>query len=83
MDLSIFLRFNRIQQLTHSTHDLAKALKKSEFLQLNEDKTKVFRTTPVKEKENVDACTIYVEQLTPDADHDWLTKIFSKYGKVF
>lgn len=82
VDLAVFLRFNRIQQLTHSVRDLAKSLKKSELLQLNEDKTKVSRVTPVKVKENVDACTIYVEQLTPDADHDWLIKIFSKYGKV-
>lgn len=83
VELVIFLRFNRIQQLTTSLTDLAKALKKSEILQLTEDKSKVFRTTPMKEKDNVDNCTIYVEQLPPDADHDWLTEIFAKYGKVY
>lgn len=80
--MEIFLKFNKIQQLTNNIHDLRKALKKSEFLGLSEDKTKVFRNTPVKEKSNVDACTIYVEQLSCDADHDWLKLIFSRYGKV-
>ncbi|KAK6633794.1 hypothetical protein RUM44_004401 [Polyplax serrata] len=82
IDLEVFLKFNRIQQLTDNINDLRKALKKSEFLSLTEDKTKVFRNTPVKEKANVDACTIYVEQLSCDADHDWLKLIFSRYGKV-
>lgn len=82
VDLEIFLKFNKIHQLTTSLHDLKKALKKSQFLSLTEDKSKVFRNTPVKEKLNVDACTIYVEQLSYDADHDWLKLIFSRYGKV-
>ncbi|KAL0281644.1 UNVERIFIED_CONTAM: hypothetical protein PYX00_002568 [Menopon gallinae] len=82
VELEVFLKFNKILQLTDDVRDLTKALKKSEMLQLTEDKSRVFRTTPIKEKSNADECTIYVEHLSCDADHDWLKDIFSKFGKV-
>lgn len=82
VDISVFLKFNKIRELTDNVQDIVKALKKSSLLSVTEDKTKVFRTTPVKEKENVDECTIYVENLPMDADHDWLQSIFSQYGKI-
>lgn len=82
VDLSIFLKFNKIRSLTQSVDDLQKALNKSELLALNEDKTKVFRKTAPKEKQNVDDCTIYVERIKPDATHEWLSSVFSKFGKV-
>jgi hypothetical protein len=40
--------------------DIAGALRDSEFLAVTEDGTKVFRKTPIKEKDNTDDCTIYV-----------------------
>lgn len=82
MELEVFLKFNKILQLTNDVRDLTKALKKSEMLKLTEDKSKVFRVTPVKEKTNADECTIYVEHLSCDADHDWLKDIFSRFGKA-
>lgn len=82
VDLSIFLRFNKIRALTANVQDIANALRNSELLSVTEDGTKVFRTAPVKEKDNIDDCTIYVEQLPPDAQHDWLREVFSAYGKV-
>lgn len=54
------MRFNKIQALTTNVQDIADALKNSELLSLTEDETKVFRTVPVKEKDNIDDCTIYV-----------------------
>lgn len=82
VDLSVFLQFNKIRKLTQSVDDLQKALNKSELLQLNDDKTKVFRKNPPKEKQNVDDCTIYVEGIKPDATHEWLSSVFAKFGKV-
>ncbi|KAJ9584654.1 hypothetical protein L9F63_021003 [Diploptera punctata] len=82
IDISIFLRFNKIRALTADARDIANALKSSELLSVTEDGTKVFRTTPVTQKENTDDCTIYVEQLPPDAQHDWLKEVFSAYGNV-
>jgi RNA recognition motif-containing protein len=82
IDLSIFLRFNKIRALTTDAQDIADALRNSELLSLTEDGTKVLRTAPIKEKDNIDDCTIYVEQLPPDAQHDWLREVFSAYGKV-
>lgn len=82
VDLSVFLTFNKIRKLTQSIEDLQKALSKSQLLELNEDKTKVLRKLPVKEKQNVDECTIYVERIKQDATHEWLSSIFSQFGKI-
>lgn len=40
------------------------------------------RKEPVKEKTNVDECTIYVEQLKSDATHDLLESVFAEFGNV-
>lgn len=42
----------------------------------------MFRKSAPKIKQNVDECTIYVERIKPDATHEWLSTIFSKFGKV-
>jgi hypothetical protein len=60
VDISVFVRFNKIRALTTDIKDIADALRNSQFLSLTEDGTKVFRTTPIKEKDNIDDCTIYV-----------------------
>ncbi|XP_055543932.1 la-related protein 7 [Wyeomyia smithii] len=77
-----FLKFNRIKKLTESVDDIATALKKSDVLQLSEDRSKVRRITEPTERPNCEACTIYVECLPPKADHDWVRNVFSTYGKV-
>lgn len=82
MHLSVFLKFNKIFALTNKTEDIAIALEKSDILKLSEDRLKVCRTTPIKEKENEDDCTIYVERLPEDTTHDWLKEIFSIFGTV-
>lgn len=82
IDISVFLQFNKIRALTTDMKDVCGALRNSELLSVTEDGTKVFRTTPVKEKNNTDDCTIYVEQLPLDAQHEWLRDVFSAYGKV-
>lgn len=58
--IEIFLRFNKISRLVSSAQDIAKAIKKSEVLELSEDSLKVQRKAPLKIKENEDDCTIYV-----------------------
>lgn len=80
--LDEFLKFNRIKKLTNSVEDIATALKKSELLQLSEDRSKVRRVTELAERPNCEECTIYVECLPPKADHDWVRNVFSAYGKV-
>lgn len=82
VDLSVFLNFNKISALTNNVKDIATALEKSELLKLSEDKTKVCRISPVENKENEDACTIYVERLPDDTEHEWLKEIFSTFGTV-
>lgn len=82
VDLGEFIKFNKLSELTTDINRIAKALQGSTMLKVSEDGTKVCRTTPIKKKENVDECTIYVQNLPPDADHDWLESIFSKYGPV-
>lgn len=54
------MNFNKIKQHVESVDDIAKALTKSDFLKLSEDKRTVSRVTPVAESKNVDERTIYV-----------------------
>ncbi|KAK2579111.1 hypothetical protein KPH14_001282 [Odynerus spinipes] len=82
VDLSIFTRFNKIRELTMDVNRIAKALQASTILSLSEDGTKVRRITPIKQKENTEDCTVYVQNLPPDANHDWLSSTFSQYGNV-
>ncbi|XP_029174094.1 la-related protein 7 [Nylanderia fulva] len=82
IDLEVFTQFNKLRELTTDTNRIAKALQKSTMLKVSEDGTKVYRLTPINKKENVDQCTVYVQNLPPDADHDWLKFSFSKFGSV-
>lgn len=82
VDISIFLKFNKIRKLTTNTEDIVKAINNSQLLELSEDKTKVRRKTCIKLKENVDNCTLYVERIKVDATHEWLASIFSEFGTV-
>lgn len=82
VDLRIFLRFNKIRDLTTDINRINKALQASTILSLSEDGTKVCRVTPIVQKENIDECTVYVQNLPPDADHETLSSIFSQYGQV-
>lgn len=82
IDLEVFTRFNKLRELTTDTNRIAKALQGSTMLKVSEDGTKVCRLTPIQKKGNIDECTVYVQNLPPDADHDWLISVFSKYGTV-
>ncbi|KAL0117687.1 hypothetical protein PUN28_008829 [Cardiocondyla obscurior] len=82
IDLEVFTRCNKLRELSTDINRIAKALQGSTMLKVSEDGTKVCRLTPIEKKENIDECTIYVQNLPPDADHDWLISIFSKYGSV-
>ncbi|XP_029045172.1 la-related protein 7-like [Osmia bicornis bicornis] len=82
VDLRIFLRFNKIRDLTTDINRINKALQASTILSISDDGTKVCRVTPIVQKENIDECTVYVQNLPPDADHETLSSIFSQYGQV-
>ena len=82
VNLNVFLRFNKIRVLTDDVERVAKALKNSKILSLSADGTKVCRTTPINPRDNCDECTIYVQGLPPDANHEWLGNLFSRYGTV-
>ncbi|XP_003705365.2 la related protein 7 [Megachile rotundata] len=82
VDLMIFMRCNKIRELTTDVNRVTKALQASTILSLSKDGTKVRRVTPIVQKENIDDCTVYVQNLPPDADHEMLSTIFSQYGQV-
>ncbi|XP_015184861.1 PREDICTED: la-related protein 7 [Polistes dominula] len=82
IDLSVFTRFNKIRELTTDINRIAKALEKSTMLSISENGLKVRRITPIKQKENTEDCTVYVQNLPPGTTHDWLNSIFSRYGNV-
>ncbi|KAI9565467.1 hypothetical protein GHT06_009259 [Daphnia sinensis] len=82
--LDVFMNFNKLRALTEDPKEIVKALKFSTILKLSEDETKVSRITPFRPKsqEEVDLCTLYVENLPPHATIEWITSIFSEYGVV-
>ncbi|XP_014616882.1 PREDICTED: la-related protein 7 [Polistes canadensis] len=82
IDLSVFIRFNKIRELTTDINRIAKALQASTMLSISENGLKVRRITPIKQKKNTEDCTVYVQNLPPGATHDWLNSIFSQYGNV-
>lgn len=82
VDLEVFLTFHKIQAFTNDVKVIATALESSEILKLNDEKTRVKRVTKLEYKHDVDDCTLYVERLPLNADHNWLKTAFSKHGHV-
>lgn len=82
VDLNVFINFNKIRELTTDINRIAKALQASTILSLSEDGMMVRRITPIVSKENTDDCTVYVQNLPPDMDHETLSSIFSKFSPV-
>uniref|UniRef100_A0A336LYV2 La-related protein 7 n=1 Tax=Culicoides sonorensis TaxID=179676 RepID=A0A336LYV2_CULSO len=82
VEISEFLKFNKIKSLTESIEDIAKAVTGSELIQLSEDQTKVKRKTDLQVKADADECTLYVESLPKHATHDYVKEIFSRFGTV-
>lgn len=82
VDLTVFLSFNKIRKLNCTADEIRKAISKSELIELSDDNTKIRRKKPVVVKDNVDECTIYVENIKADADHEWLRHFFSDFGNV-
>lgn len=82
IDLAVFLNFNKIRALTTDTEDIRKALVSSEILKISEDSKHVKRITRIQPLENVDDCTLYLENLPTHATHDWIREIFSPFGKI-
>nr|CAG4635044.1 EOG090X0CQA [Alona affinis] len=82
--LEVFMNFNKVKALTDDVKEIAKALQYSTVLKVSEDGRKVSRITPFKprSKEEIENCTIYVEHLPPNATIEWVTNVFTEFGKV-
>ena len=82
IDLHTFFKFNKIRSLTNDIEYLKKAVTKSSILELSEDSLKVRRKVPVEVKHSELQCTIYVENIPSNADHDWVRQVFGEYGTI-
>uniref|UniRef100_A0A182JA60 La-related protein 7 n=1 Tax=Anopheles atroparvus TaxID=41427 RepID=A0A182JA60_ANOAO len=80
--LEEFLKFNKIKALATNVEEIGMALKNSSILTLSDDQAKVKRTSEPSIVRSNEECTLYVESLPPKANHDWVRKVFSAYGKV-
>lgn len=88
--LAVFDKFNRIKELLSELGDdnvekhILKALQvgSSTFFQISEDQKKLRRVAELAEKEDVEECTVYVENLPKDTTHESLTTKFKEFGPV-
>lgn len=80
--LQTFFKFNKLRSMTTDVDFLRKAISKSSILELSEDGLKVRRKTDVEVKNNELQCTIYVENIPSNADHDWIRQVFGGYGTI-
>ena len=86
VSISTFMNFNKLKNLLNggSEEIIKKALSRSTILELSEDQTKVRRkeNAPIKSQEEIDECTLYIEQIPISSTHESISSIFSRFGKV-
>jgi len=92
VELAVFEKFNKMKTMMAELvkdgnsvqHHLARALevKKSSLLEISEDGTKVKRLNKLQDKEDIEDCTIYVENIAPDASHEVVKNRFNQFGTV-
>ncbi|CAG7721782.1 unnamed protein product [Allacma fusca] len=89
VSLDHFLGFHKIQKLLPdvSIAYLQKSLASSSVLELSPDLLGVKRRVSydpqkLKSDEEVEQCTIYVENVPTHVDHEWLEKIFQEFGPI-
>lgn len=80
--LDEFLKFNKIKSLADGTEEIAKALEGSKILELNKENTKVHRLVPIDMSKDVDACSMYIENIPETADYDLIKQTFSAFGQI-
>jgi len=95
--LTTFLTFNKVATMLSEilgdkaeeaarVAELTKALSvvESDTIHLSECQTKVGRKSPFTPSlpTQVDSCTVYVENLPSEADHDYIRSFFSSFGVV-
>jgi len=95
--LTTFLTFNKVATMLSEilgdnagqeerVAELTKAISvvESDTIHLSECQTKVGRKTPFTPSlpTQVDSCTVYVENLPSEADHDYIRNFFSPFGVV-
>ncbi|XP_078262564.1 la-related protein 7 isoform X2 [Rhinoraja longicauda] len=83
VDISVLTVFNKMKKLTTDVKLIARALKKSDVIELNVEATKIRRRLALGvQPQDVDARTIYVELLPKNVSHSWIDRVFSKCGNV-
>eukprot|EP00056_Hartaetosiga_gracilis_P004246 m.72925 g.72925 ORF g.72925 m.72925 type:complete len:595 (+) comp11762_c0_seq2:56-1840(+) len=80
--VKLFLKFNKVKQITQQIKDVIKAIKHLDHLELSPDERKVRRRNPEIAEKDVDACSIYVENIPPTFEHAELEAIFGEFGAV-
>lgn len=60
MQLDVFLKFNKIKEMTSGIEDIQKALDGSEMLELSSDRQSVRRVTELRKKDDIDEYMVYV-----------------------
>jgi len=80
--LSVLTTFNRLKSLTTDPASIAKAIKSSTIVELNEDSTMLKRKAPLPEDDTSLLRTIYSKGWPVGATIEQVSSLFSAYGTV-
>lgn len=73
---------DRVKKITEKRTDVCSAIEKVPSLVLNDDRSKLKRKDPFVMREIGPEFSIYVEGLSPQWDHEAVSKIFASCGTI-
>ena len=85
IQISILLTFNKMKSIATSVEEISAALENSTIVTLNEDKTKLKKTTALPEEDTSKPRTVYAKGYPLDDESitiESITEQFSTYGQV-
>eukprot|EP01061_Rhynchopus_euleeides_P015879 TRINITY_DN269_c0_g2_i1.p1 TRINITY_DN269_c0_g2~~TRINITY_DN269_c0_g2_i1.p1 ORF type:complete len:353 (+),score=160.37 TRINITY_DN269_c0_g2_i1:50-1060(+) len=81
--LTVLATFKAVQAITTDIPEIAAALGGNDFLELDEEKKQVRRTTPLPEKWEPIPRTLYAKGFPEDEPREAIAEFFSQFGTVY
>mmetsp|Transcript_14831 Transcript_14831/g.46488 ORF Transcript_14831/g.46488 Transcript_14831/m.46488 type:complete len:300 (-) Transcript_14831:30-929(-) len=82
VDISVILTFNRMKSLATSVTEIAEAVKDSDVVELDAEKTRLRRRAPLPPSSSVDDRTLVTTGYPPNVTWESISEFWSKHAKV-